>query len=67
MRLWRGCDKRKENPVIGIIFEVTPHPDHVSDYMEIAASLKPELEQMGGFISMPCGSGENPVPLLLAR
>ncbi|MDJ0755743.1 MAG: antibiotic biosynthesis monooxygenase [Ardenticatenaceae bacterium] len=35
-----------------VIFEVTPHPEHVDQYLDIAASLLPELEQIEGFISV---------------
>ena len=38
--------------MIAIIFEVTPHPDRKQEYLEIAASLRPELEQIDGFISI---------------
>jgi len=38
--------------VIAVIFEVEPHPQHRQDYLDIAASLKPSLEQMDGFLSI---------------
>jgi heme-degrading monooxygenase HmoA len=38
--------------VIAVIFEVEPHPQHRQDYLDIAASLKPILEKMDGFISI---------------
>ena len=38
--------------MIAVIFEVWPHPDHRSDYFDIAAALKPQLEKMDGFISV---------------
>lgn len=38
--------------MIAVIFEVRPHPDHRSDYFEIAAALRPELEKIDGFISV---------------
>jgi heme-degrading monooxygenase HmoA len=38
--------------MIAIIFEVEPHPDHTERYLDIAASLKPELEKVDGFISV---------------
>lgn len=38
--------------MIAIIFEVTPHPDRKKEYLEIAAGLRPLLEQIDGFISV---------------
>lgn len=38
--------------MIAVIFEVTPKPDRVQDYLDIAASLRPELEKIDGFISI---------------
>ncbi len=38
--------------MIAIIFEVTPHPDRKQEYLDIAASLRPELEKIDGFISI---------------
>lgn len=38
--------------MIAVIFEVEPHPDRAAAYFEIAATLKPRLEQMDGFISV---------------
>ena len=38
--------------MIAVIFEVWPHPDHRSDYFDIAAALKPQLESIDGFISV---------------
>ena len=38
--------------MIAVIFEVWPHPDHRSDYFDLAAALKPELEKIDGFISV---------------
>ena len=38
--------------MIGIIFEVEPHPDKASAYFDMAADLKPVLEKMEGFISV---------------
>ncbi|MCZ4271582.1 antibiotic biosynthesis monooxygenase [Maritalea porphyrae] len=38
--------------MIAVIFEVTPHPEHKSAYLDIAAQLKSELEQVDGFISV---------------
>jgi hypothetical protein len=30
--------------MIGVIFEVLPHPERKQEYLEIAASIRPELE-----------------------
>ena len=38
--------------MIAIIFEVFPAEGHKQDYLEIAAELKPLLEQIDGFISV---------------
>lgn len=38
--------------MIAIIFEVWPHPDHKGRYLDIAAALKADLEQVEGFISV---------------
>lgn len=38
--------------MIAIIFEVEPHPDKASAYFDMAADLKPVLEEMEGFISV---------------
>jgi heme-degrading monooxygenase HmoA len=38
--------------MIAVIFEVWPHPDHRDDYFDLAAALRPELEKIGGFISV---------------
>ena len=38
--------------MIAIIFEVTPHPDRKQQYLDIAASLRPHLEKVDGFISI---------------
>ena len=38
--------------MIAIIFEVTPHPDRKQQYLDIAASLRPQLEKIDGFISI---------------
>jgi len=35
-----------------VIFEVEPEPERRQDYLEIAARLRPELEQIDGFISV---------------
>ena len=38
--------------MIAVIFEVEPHSDSRAAYLDIAADLKPLLEQMDGFISV---------------
>lgn len=38
--------------MIAVIFEVEPRDGHLEPYLEIAASLKPELETIDGFISV---------------
>ena len=38
--------------MIAVIFEVWPDKDHRQDYLDIAATLKPELEKIDGFISV---------------
>jgi len=35
-----------------VIFEVEPKPGRESDYLEIAAALRPEVEAIDGFISV---------------
>ena len=38
--------------MIAIIFEVTPDPGRRQEYLDLAAALRPELEQQDGFISV---------------
>ena len=38
--------------MIAVIFEVELHPEHQSAYLDVAASLKQELETIDGFISV---------------
>jgi heme-degrading monooxygenase HmoA len=38
--------------MIAVIFEVLPAPGRTQDYLDLAASLRPELEKMDGFISI---------------
>lgn len=38
--------------MIAVIFEVVPAPGRKQDYLDLAASLRPELEKMDGFISI---------------
>ena len=38
--------------MIAVIFEVTPAPGRKQEYLDLAASLRPELEKTDGFISI---------------
>lgn len=38
--------------MIAVIFEVVPAPGRKQEYLDIAASLRPELEKLDGFISI---------------
>ena len=38
--------------MIAIIFEVIPAPGRKQEYLDIAATLRPEVEQFDGFISI---------------
>jgi heme-degrading monooxygenase HmoA len=38
--------------LIAVIFEVIPAPGMTQEYLDIAASLRPELEGLDGFISI---------------
>ncbi len=38
--------------MIAVIFEVIPHAEHKQDYMDAAASLRPLLDEIDGFISI---------------
>lgn len=38
--------------MIAVIFEVVPAPGHKQEYLDLAASLRPALEQIDGFISI---------------
>lgn len=38
--------------MIAVIFEVQPYPEHKQRYLDIAAGLRPHLEQVDGFISI---------------
>src|SRR3974377_1875030 len=35
-----------------VIFEVEPEPDRLQDYLDLAGRLRPQLEQIDGFISI---------------
>ena len=38
--------------MIAVIFEVVPHADRKGDYLNIAAALRPLLDEIDGFISI---------------
>ena len=38
--------------MIAVIFEVWPVPDRKQTYLDLAAALRPQLEQIDGFISI---------------
>ena len=38
--------------MIAVIFEVIPAPGRKQEYLDIAASLRPQLEKIDGFISI---------------
>ena len=38
--------------MIAVIFEVEPKEGHLEPYLDLAAALKPELEQVDGFLSV---------------
>ena len=38
--------------MIAVIFEFEPYPERRQDYVDLAAALQPQLEQIDGFISI---------------
>jgi len=44
--------RKLERSMYAVIFEVEPEPDRVQEYLDIAARLRTELEQIEGFISI---------------
>lgn len=38
--------------MIAVIFEVMPHPDRKADYLEMAAQMRPLVDEIDGFISV---------------
>ena len=38
--------------MIAVIFEVWPKPEHKTEYLDLAAELRPILETIDGFISV---------------
>ena len=41
--------------MIAVIFEVEPKPGQLDAYLDLAATLRPELEKIDGFISVERG------------
>src|SRR3954454_5460431 len=39
-------------PMIAVIFEVWPKPEHKQEYLDLAAELRPILETIDGFMSI---------------
>src|SRR5947209_6620829 len=42
----------REGEMHAVIFEVEPNPERRQDYLDFAARLRPELEQIDGFIAI---------------
>jgi heme-degrading monooxygenase HmoA len=38
--------------MIAVIFEVIPHPERKQEYLNIAAALRPKLDDLDGFVSI---------------
>lgn len=38
--------------MVAVIFEVVPHPERKQQYLDAAATLRPELDELEGFISI---------------
>tara|TARA_B110000977_G_scaffold174772_1_gene228930 strand:- start:171 stop:515 length:345 start_codon:yes stop_codon:yes gene_type:complete len=38
--------------MIAVIFEVMPHPDRKADYLDMAAQMRPLVDEIDGFISV---------------
>jgi heme-degrading monooxygenase HmoA len=38
--------------MITVIFEVMPHPDRKDEYLDIAAAMRPMVEEVEGFVSV---------------
>lgn len=38
--------------MIAVIFEVMPHPDRKAEYLDIAADMRPMVDEVEGFISV---------------
>lgn len=45
-------NSKMENRMIAVIFEVMPEEGHKQAYLDIARSLRPQLDSMDGFISI---------------
>jgi heme-degrading monooxygenase HmoA len=48
----KACNERTGARMIAVIFEVWPAPGRKDDYLTIAASLRDELSQIDGFMSV---------------
>jgi heme-degrading monooxygenase HmoA len=44
--------KRREHAMVAVIFEVWPAEGRRQEYLDLAAALRPRLEQIDGFISV---------------
>ncbi|MCV2369496.1 antibiotic biosynthesis monooxygenase family protein [Roseateles oligotrophus] len=38
--------------MIAVIFEVSPRPEHYQEYLDLAAELRPLLQEIDGFLSI---------------
>src|ERR1051326_62548 len=45
-------DRKMEDAMQAVIFEVEPAPGRQQDYLDLAARLRPELEKIDGFVSI---------------
>jgi heme-degrading monooxygenase HmoA len=50
MNLLMQAEEVKEYAMFAVIFEVRPKPDRWDEYLDLAKLLRPELEQIKGFI-----------------
>jgi heme-degrading monooxygenase HmoA len=49
---FKGPYRKETIAMIAVIFEVCPKDGHKQDYLDIAASLRPLLDKIDGFISI---------------
>src|SRR5438132_11292561 len=47
-----AAPKQKGTRMIAVIFEVWPKPGRKQDYLDLAAELRPLLDQIDGFVSI---------------
>lgn len=47
-----GVGEEWGNVMIAVIFELKPAPEREARYLDLAAALRPELDEMDGFISI---------------